>query len=112
MSLRNRVACLDRRRGAAVFNAEISSWKFKNIGRKDWHTTTTTAKHHEGRKYVQNVHCIPPKYLTSCTEPKSKRQPVRLRHKIEKASAQKQKKAKKLAKKVSLLHTSYETSLT
>ncbi|KAF1364757.1 hypothetical protein EJ07DRAFT_161741 [Lizonia empirigonia] len=32
-------------------------------------------------------------------KPKSKRQPVRLRHKIEKASAQKQKKAKKLAKK-------------
>ncbi|KAH6615214.1 nucleolar GTP-binding protein-like protein 2 [Boeremia exigua] len=32
-------------------------------------------------------------------KPKSKRQPVRLRHKIEKASVQKQKKAKKLAKK-------------
>lgn len=33
-------------------------------------------------------------------EPKSKRVPVRLRHKIEKASAAKQKKARKLAKKV------------
>jgi nuclear GTP-binding protein len=32
-------------------------------------------------------------------KPTSKRQPVRLRHKIQKASAQKQKKAKKLAKK-------------
>lgn len=32
-------------------------------------------------------------------EPRSKRQPVRLRHKIEKASAAKQRKAKKLAKK-------------
>jgi len=32
-------------------------------------------------------------------EPKSKRQPVRLRHKIEKASAAKQKKGRKLAKK-------------
>lgn len=40
------------------------------------------------------------KSLTEFVEPKSKRQPVRLRHKIEKASAQKQKKAKKLAKKV------------
>jgi nuclear GTP-binding protein len=34
------------------------------------------------------------------SEPKSKRVPVRLRHKIEKASANKQRKAKKLAKKV------------
>jgi hypothetical protein len=33
-------------------------------------------------------------------EPTSKRQPVRLRHKIEKASAAKQRKAKKDAKKV------------
>jgi hypothetical protein len=33
-------------------------------------------------------------------EPKSKRVPVRLRNKIEKASAAKQRKAKKLAKKV------------
>ena len=40
------------------------------------------------------------KSLTEFVETKSKRQPVRLRHKIEKASAQKQKKAKKLAKKV------------
>jgi nuclear GTP-binding protein len=38
--------------------------------------------------------------LTHIVEPKSKRVPVRLRHKIEKASAAKQKKAKKLAKKV------------
>lgn len=34
-----------------------------------------------------------------CVEPKSKRTPVRLRHKIEKASAAKQRKAKKEAKK-------------
>ncbi|RMZ69028.1 Delta-1-pyrroline-5-carboxylate dehydrogenase mitochondrial [Pyrenophora seminiperda CCB06] len=39
------------------------------------------------------------KLLTEILEPKSKRVPVRLRHKIEKASAAKQKKAKKLAKK-------------
>lgn len=39
-------------------------------------------------------------FLICVVEPKSKRQPVRLRHRIEKASAQKQKKAKKLAKKV------------
>ena len=40
--------------------------------------------------------------LTKCvdfTEPKSKRTPVRLRHKIEKASSAKQKKARKAAKK-------------
>ena len=34
------------------------------------------------------------------TEPKSKRTPVRLRHKIEKAGAAKQRKQRKLAKKV------------
>ena len=34
------------------------------------------------------------------TEPKSKRTPVRLRHKIEKASAAKQRKQRKLAKAV------------
>lgn len=38
--------------------------------------------------------------LTFCIEPKSKRVPVRLRNKIEKASAAKQRKAKKAAKKV------------
>ena len=38
--------------------------------------------------------------LTVREEPKSKRVPVRLRNKIEKASAAKQRKAKKLAKKV------------
>lgn len=37
--------------------------------------------------------------LTYFVEPKSKRQPVRLRHKIEKAAAAKQKKDRKLAKK-------------
>ena len=37
--------------------------------------------------------------LIGCLEPKSKRTPVRLRHKIEKASAAKQRKARKLAKK-------------
>lgn len=38
--------------------------------------------------------------LIVITEPKSKRVPVRLRHKIEKASAAKQRKEKKIAKKV------------
>jgi hypothetical protein len=38
--------------------------------------------------------------LTGNLEPKSKRVPVRLRHKIEKASAAKQRKEKKAAKKV------------
>lgn len=37
--------------------------------------------------------------LTDCSEAKSKRTPVRLRHKIEKASASKQRKARKEAKK-------------
>ena len=37
-------------------------------------------------------------------EPKSKRVPVRLRHKIEKASAAKGRKARKLAKAVSSLY--------
>ena len=45
----------------------------------------------------------PSAVLTPAAEPKSKRVPVRLRHKIEKASAAKQKKAKKLAKKVQQL---------
>ncbi|KAL8672894.1 MAG: hypothetical protein Q9168_002648 [Polycauliona sp. 1 TL-2023] len=35
-------------------------------------------------------------------KPKSKRTPVRLRHKIEKASAAKQRKTRKLAKKVTV----------
>lgn len=38
--------------------------------------------------------------LTLTSEPKSKRVTVRLRHRIEKASAAKQRKAKKQAKKV------------
>ena len=38
--------------------------------------------------------------LLTITEPQSKRVPVRLRHRIEKASAAKQRKAKKQAKKV------------
>jgi hypothetical protein len=38
--------------------------------------------------------------LTAAIEPKSKRVPVRLRNKIEKHSAAKQRKQKKLAKKV------------
>lgn len=39
----------------------------------------------------------------SVQEPKSKRTPVRLRHKIEKASAAKQRKQRKLAKSVYLI---------
>lgn len=38
--------------------------------------------------------------LRKIAEPKSKRTPVRLRHKIEKASAAKQRKQRKLAKSV------------
>src|SRR5271167_1512520 len=37
--------------------------------------------------------------MCDCIEPKSKRTPVRLRHKIEKASSAKQKKARRAAKK-------------
>lgn len=73
---------------------------FENIRRMKWQTTTTTATHHEGRKYVKLKERTVYTVLIRYAEPKSKRQPVRLRHKIEKASAQKQKKAKKLAKKV------------
>ena len=39
------------------------------------------------------------------TEPKSKRTPVRLRHKIEKASAEKQRKQRKLTKNVGTTRT-------
>lgn len=39
----------------------------------------------------------------SVQEPKSKRTPVRLRHKIEKASAAKQRKQRKVAKSVCLI---------
>jgi hypothetical protein len=43
---------------------------------------------------------VPYHVLTAVIEPKSKRVPVRLRNKIEKHSAAKQRKVKKLAKKV------------
>lgn len=53
-------------------------------------------------KVGSKLHSLPnlSTLLTSNKEPKSKRVPVRLRHKIEKASAAKQKKERKLAKKV------------
>lgn len=50
--------------------------------------------------------------LIPVIEPKSKRVPVRLRNKIEKKSAEKQRKAKKAAKKVCMMRKYARRSLT
>jgi hypothetical protein len=51
------------------------------------------------------------KILTTKSEPTSKRVPVRLRNSIQKASAAKQRKNKKLAKKVQQMHDHEELVL-
>lgn len=54
-----------------------------------------------GSKYLIYSYCRV--YTNHELEPTSKRKTVRLRHKIEKASAQKQRKARKQAKQVRIL---------
>lgn len=62
------------------------------------HYTPPPPRDNEDRQYVQATWSLVSLLMISA-EPKSKRVPVRLRNKIEKSSAAKQRKAKKLAKK-------------
>lgn len=79
--------------------------------RQDIHNTKSRTAYNEDRKYVRTCSI----YVTSLIatpEPKSKRVPVRLRNKIEKASAAKQRKARKQAKKVCMPRNLLERGLT
>lgn len=75
------------------------SWLTKFRGANKTTTPNTALTRDEGRKYVRILTIYKP-ILIANLEPKSKRVPVRLRNKIEKASAAKQRKARKQAKKV------------